>query len=74
MNGARERSSWTRAGSADPNGAHLAVFTAEERPELWEHAEASFPVVWPEYNLHGDVSSQYFSVLYPRHAHVQVLV
>ncbi|HEV2067646.1 MAG TPA: hypothetical protein VGR08_12495, partial [Thermomicrobiales bacterium] len=29
--------------------------TAEDRPELWEHAEASFPVVRPDYNLHGDV-------------------
>ena len=57
-----------------PDAAHLAVFTAAERPELWEHAEASFPVVWPAYNLHGDVSSQYFSALYPQHAHVQVLV
>ncbi|MDP8929654.1 MAG: N-acetyltransferase [Actinomycetota bacterium] len=61
-------------GAPLPDGAQLAVFTAEERPDLWEHAEASFPVVWPEYNLHGDVSNEYFSALYPQHAHVQVLV
>lgn len=55
-------------------GQHLAVFTAEERPDLWEEAELTFPVVWPEYNLHGDVSEEYFAVLYPNYAHVQVLV
>lgn len=55
-------------------GAQLSVFTAEERPDLWEDAERTFPVVWPEYNLHGDVAGQYFAALYPQHAHVQVLI
>lgn len=57
-----------------PHDRRLSVFTAEERPELWEQAEASFPVVWPEYNLHGDVAGRYFGALFPRHADVQVLV
>ena len=57
-----------------PHGGCLSVFTAEERPELWEQAEASFPVVWPEYNLHGDFAGQYFAALFPEHANVQVLI
>ncbi len=61
-------------GEANADGERLAIFTAAERPELWEQAEKAFPVVWPEYNLHGDVADAYFAALYPRHAHVQVLV
>ena len=57
-----------------PHDARLSVFIAEERPALWEQAEASFPVVWPEYNLHGDVAGQYFGALFPEHANVQVLI
>jgi hypothetical protein len=57
-----------------PDAARLAVFTAEERPDLWVNAEASFPIVWPEYNLHGDVAGEYFGVLFPTYARVQVLV
>ncbi len=57
-----------------PDGARLAVFTADERRQLWEETERTFPQTWPEYNLHGDVADDYFSVLYPRYAHVQVLV
>lgn len=57
-----------------PDGTPLTVYTAEERPDLWEYAEASFPLVWPEYNLHGDVAGQYFGALFPQHAKVQVLV
>jgi hypothetical protein len=32
----------------------LDVYTASERPDLWERGIAS-ELVWPEYNLHGDV-------------------
>ncbi len=34
----------------------LRVFTAAERPDLWEHvrSEHAFDVVWPEYNLDGN--------------------
>jgi hypothetical protein len=52
----------------------LVVLTADERPDLWSEAEAAFRDVWPEYNLHGDVTSQYFGALIPRYAHLQVLV
>ena len=33
----------------------IEVFTAEERPDLWERARSqrTFERVWPEYNLHG---------------------
>ncbi len=61
-------------GGPTPGRAHLAVFTAAERPDVWEDAEKTFPVVWPEYNLHGDVADEYFTALYPQHAHVQILV
>lgn len=63
-----------RDGIDVPATARLAVFTAEERPDLWVNAEASFPIVWPEYNLHGDVAGESFGVLFPTYARVQVLV
>jgi hypothetical protein len=56
------------------NGSELVVFTADARPDLWNEALAAFGDVWPEYNLHGDVSGQYFGALFPRFAHLQVLV
>src|SRR2546425_9099844 len=52
----------------------LVVVTADERPDLWNEAETAFHDVWPEYNLHGDVSGQYFAALFARYAHLQVLV
>lgn len=52
----------------------LVVVTADERPDLWEHAEIAFRDVWPEYNQHGDVSGEYFGALVPRHAHLQFLI
>jgi hypothetical protein len=60
-----------------PHGAPpwLDVFTAEERPELWQRArtERVFDAVWPEYNMHGNHTSIYFGALIPRFAHVQAL-
>ncbi len=52
----------------------IAVTTAAERPDLWARAGEEFRAAWPEYNHHGDVSGQYFSVLVPRFAHLQLLL
>lgn len=53
----------------------LEVFTAEERPDLWElsRRERIFDGLWPEYNLHGRHAAKYFGVLLPRFAHLQAL-
>jgi hypothetical protein len=52
----------------------LGVFTAEERPDLWERAQgAVFNELWPEYNHHGRNASQYFGDLVPRFARFQSL-
>jgi hypothetical protein len=60
-----------------PHGAPpwLEVFTAEERPDLWERArnERTFEGLWPEYNLHGTHAAEYFGALVPRFAHLQAL-
>ena len=60
-----------------PRGAPpwVEVFTAEERPDLWERArsERTFERVWPEYNLHGAHAAEYFGCLVPRFAHLQAL-
>jgi hypothetical protein len=52
------------------------VFTAAERPDLWERArsERSFDAVWPEYNMHGNHTARYFGAIYPRYAHLQALL
>jgi GNAT superfamily N-acetyltransferase len=56
-----------------PVESSLGVFTAQERPDLWEEARSLFRDVWPEYNNHGNDSGTYFGALYPRHAHLQIL-
>jgi hypothetical protein len=60
-----------------PDGAPpwLEIFTAEERPDLWEQArtEQIFDALWPEYNLHGTHAPVYFGALIPRFAHLQAL-
>lgn len=38
------------------------MHTAAERPDLWERGIAS-ELVWPEYNLHGDVLNQWWRYL-----------
>ena len=38
------------------------VHTASERPDLWERGVAS-DLVWPEYNLHGDVLNTWWGLL-----------
>jgi len=55
-------------------GGRLVVLTADARPDLWDEALHAFDDVWPEYNLHGDVSGQYFGALVPRFARFQLLV
>jgi hypothetical protein len=55
-------------------GPSLDLFTAEERPDLWETARSLFDDVWPEYNRHGNDTGTYFGSLIPRHAHLQVLL
>ncbi len=61
-------------GVALPIESSFAVLTAEERPDLWEQARSMFREVWPEYNHHGNHSGEYFGALFPRHAHLQVLL
>jgi GNAT superfamily N-acetyltransferase len=60
-----------------PSGAPdwLAAFTAEERPDLWTKAgdEGVFNGVWPEYNMHGNHTPQYFGTLFRQHPHLQLL-
>lgn len=57
-----------------PSASGLEVFSAEERPDLWEEADTALAGLWPEYNLHGDVADEYFSVLAPRFARFQIVV
>src|ERR1019366_3901668 len=60
------------AGSPD----WLEVFTAAERPDLWERARGPGVLedLWPEYNQHGNNTGRYFGSLVPRHAHLQILL
>jgi hypothetical protein len=52
----------------------IVAYTAQERPDLWEEARSRFSGVWPEYNLHANDSSTYFSTLFPLHSHLQILL
>jgi hypothetical protein len=61
-------------GTSPLRESRIDVFTAEERPDLWEQARSLFQEVWPEYNLHGNLTGRYFSTLVPRHARFQVLL
>ncbi|HXY44540.1 MAG TPA: hypothetical protein VEH29_10155, partial [Acidimicrobiales bacterium] len=56
-----------------PADAGVKVYTAAERPDLWEQARPLFSEVWPEYNLHGNHTPAYFGALFPRFAHLQAL-
>src|SRR5256885_11131815 len=42
----------------------IATVRYSERPELWERIEDLSRQVWPEYNLHGDVTNRYWDRLY----------
>jgi hypothetical protein len=61
-------------GTFSPSGSAIEVFTAEERPDLWEQSRSVFQGVWPEYNNHGNHTGRYFGALVPRHARLQVLL
>jgi hypothetical protein len=61
-------------GDSPPPESVIDVFTAEERPDLWERAGPLFEGVWPEYNGHGNHARRYFSALFPQHAGLQVLL
>jgi hypothetical protein len=52
----------------------IEVFTAGQRPDLWERSRTLFGTVWPEYNMHGNHTGKYFGSLYPEHARLQVLL
>lgn len=56
-----------------PPGSPLQIFTAEERPDLWTRANNGFRDNWPEYNMHGNQSGEYFGELVPRFARFQIL-
>ena len=57
-----------------PTSSLIEVYTAEERPDLWERSRSLFVDVWPEYNLHGNETSTYFGALFPKYAPFQLLV
>jgi hypothetical protein len=52
----------------------IEVFTAAARPDLWERSRSLFTTEWPEYNMHGNHTAKYFGALYPKYAHLQVLL
>jgi hypothetical protein len=49
-----------------PPGSPLQIFTAEERPDLWARASNGFRDNWPECNMHGNQTGEYFGELVPR--------
>jgi len=57
-----------------PPESPIEVVSAEDRPDLWERARSLFSEVWPEYNNHGNHTAAYFGSLFPRHAHLQVML
>jgi GNAT superfamily N-acetyltransferase len=57
-----------------PPNSTLEVFTAAERPDLWEDARQLFLAVWPEYNQHGTHAATILGALVPDFAHLQVLL
>ena len=46
----------------------VTVVRYSEQPELWDSIEDLSSQVWPEYNSHGDVLSEYFGRLYDERA------
>ena len=57
-----------------PADGSMVVFTAEERPDLWEDSRLAFRDLWPEYNQHGNDAGEYFGALFPQYAHLQILL
>jgi hypothetical protein len=54
------RSPW--AAHSGKSGSVVTMHTAAERPDLWARGIDS-ALVWPEYNLHGDVLNQWWGLL-----------
>jgi hypothetical protein len=52
----------------------IDVFTAAERPDLWDYATPLFRHVWPEYNQHGNHTARIFGALVPEYGHLQILL
>jgi GNAT superfamily N-acetyltransferase len=57
-----------------PDGSAVEVVTAQERPDLWERARRAMRATWPEYNLHGNRTDEYFGQLIPRFPRFQLLL
>src|SRR6266566_3415633 len=57
-----------------PADSALRACTAEERPDLWQRSLDQFRGLWPEYNMHGNRTGEYFGQLVPRFARFQVLI
>jgi GNAT superfamily N-acetyltransferase len=62
------------AGSTAPEDSGIEVLTAQERPDLWQQANTAMRATWPEYNLHGLRTAEYFGELIPRFARFQLLL
>lgn len=50
------------------------IITAQERPDLWQRGRTAMRDTWPEYNLHGNRSDEYFGELIPRFAPFQFVL
>ncbi len=61
-------------GLALPDGSAVEVLTAEQRPDLWQQGKQVFRATWPEYNLHGNRTEEYFGELIPRFPQFQLLL
>jgi hypothetical protein len=57
-----------------PAGSNLEVWTAAERPELWDASHDHFSESWPEYNMHGNDTGQVFGELVSKFPTFQILV
>jgi hypothetical protein len=49
----------------------VIVVRYSDRPELWQQNTQLSDEVWPEYNVHGEVVSRYWPLLYERFADYQ---
>ena len=46
----------------------VTVVRYSDRPELWQEITELSDEVWPEYNVHGEIVSRYWPLLYERFA------
>jgi hypothetical protein len=52
----------------------VTVVRYSDRPELWEQITQLSDEAWPEYNVHGEVVSRYWALLYERLADYQFVL